>query len=418
MGFNQGINILYPLILFPLLIRNVGMHLFGEYAIVLSLTVFCGVIIDFGFNVTAVRDLSATNDKLKEALLFSKVLAVKSVIFLVLLVPVSVASWLISPGNTIHVFAGAVMMLAGMLLNPVWYLLSKQKVGKTIAPNIIIKSLTVLLCILVVNQPGDYILVYYITGGAALLYGVYSLLVAIRGMGFNLRLGSRAEINAEFRKGWSYFLSNLGISFYTQVIVMLLAVFASKGVVGQYAIAEKIVALLRQVAGVFSQSFFAVLCNAMNKGSSALRQIIRREFALFMLMMTIATIILFVLSPQVIRLLTGAESTVAVQILRIICFIPLVVAANIPFYQLMLIRERKRSYLSILGAGCIAGLVGGIVLIGLYEGTGAAWANLLTETVVTVLLVIKGARQEREIFFLNDKGLHANILPAKGQRIF
>ncbi|WP_299213917.1 oligosaccharide flippase family protein, partial [uncultured Dokdonia sp.] len=56
--FIQGANILLPLFTLPYLIRTIGTERFGLVMIAQSIGVFLTIVVDFGFNISATREVS------------------------------------------------------------------------------------------------------------------------------------------------------------------------------------------------------------------------------------------------------------------------------------------------------------------------------------------------------------------------
>ena len=392
LGLSNGLSALFPLILYPIIVRQIGFGLFGEYSIILTICLFASVVTDYGFNISAIRKLTTVTDRQNESTLFSLVVAVKIAIFLLLVPVVALAILLTSPHvSFFHVYAGAMAMIAGNMINPTWYFLAKQQMPKTILPNIISKLLAIVLCWLLIKGQEDTYLLYYIIGGTTLLYGVSCFAIPMINRSVHFVRASVSSVGNEFREGFGFFFSNLSISFYTQIVFILLAVFSSKVVVGQYAIADRVVFLLRQIGGVFSQSFFVEMCEMVHRKTAALTSTIKKQFLLFFSGMSLVCVAIFVFSEPVIHLLAGEKTILATTILRIIIWVPVIVTANIPFYQVMLALNRKASYNAILLLGCLFAIVSGVVLCYYYSATGAAIANLATELLITLLLMARAS---------------------------
>ena len=64
--FIQGANFILPLIILPYLVRVLGSEKFGLVMIAQSVAIFLTIIVDFGFNISATKEVaSLKNDKEK-----------------------------------------------------------------------------------------------------------------------------------------------------------------------------------------------------------------------------------------------------------------------------------------------------------------------------------------------------------------
>ena len=62
--FIQGANFILPLIILPYLVRTLGSEKYGLVMVAQSVALFLTIIVDFGFNISATREVAnLKNDK-------------------------------------------------------------------------------------------------------------------------------------------------------------------------------------------------------------------------------------------------------------------------------------------------------------------------------------------------------------------
>ena len=54
----KGIDFILPLVLWPFLIKALGIETFGILSFVLAVSLYFGAFMQYGFNITAVRDVA------------------------------------------------------------------------------------------------------------------------------------------------------------------------------------------------------------------------------------------------------------------------------------------------------------------------------------------------------------------------
>ncbi|WP_229362794.1 polysaccharide biosynthesis C-terminal domain-containing protein [Flectobacillus sp. BAB-3569] len=73
-------------------------------------------------------------------------------------------------------------------------------------------------------------------------------------------------------------------------------------------------------------------------------------------------------------------------------FIPVIVCVNIPFYQLLLISDHGKSSTKILSWGALVCILLNVLLIPYFSVLGTALALLVTESMISVLVILKAKK--------------------------
>ncbi len=254
----QGVNYLAPLLVWPYLMKVLGAEQFGIFSFGIALSQYLMMLVDFGFNLTATKQIALAQGNSAEInRLFSATMAAKLILLLlsgifalaISLIPTYSAyrvmvwiTWLIVVGNTFSMF---------------WLFQGAGKIRLVAIINAAMKLLILPLTFVFVKTQADVYIAAWIQGTAFLCAGiVMALLTRCMGLARVVRV-NWIDIKEQLRSSWSIFLSNAATSIYTALFVIILAYFVSADEVGRYAAAEKLMRCLCYLIWIpVSQAYF------------------------------------------------------------------------------------------------------------------------------------------------------------------
>ena len=94
--FIQGANFILPLIILPYLVRVLGSEKYGLVMIAQSVALFLTIVVDFGFNISATKEVaSIKNDKEKLSQFYWNIVFIKFVLIIVTFIIILVMTYFI-----------------------------------------------------------------------------------------------------------------------------------------------------------------------------------------------------------------------------------------------------------------------------------------------------------------------------------
>ena len=176
--------------------------------------------------------------------------------------------------------------------------------------------------------------------------------------------------------------------------IILLGWFVNEQMLGIYSIAEKIALLLRQVLVMFSQAIYTQLCHILTQGYEAMQSFLRKLFFPFCILVGIGCLVCWLGAPLISTFvkLDISQKNLFIQLVRYMAFIPVIVCINIPFYQLLLISDHGKSSTKILSWGALVCILLNVFLIPYFSVLGTALALLVTESMISILVIIKAKK--------------------------
>ncbi|NBA74907.1 oligosaccharide flippase family protein [Emticicia sp. ODNR4P] len=396
LAFLQATNLLIPLLLIPLLLQHIGLAQYGIVALAQSTMLYFYVWVDYGFSLSAVKTLSEKHRQ-KEDLgqLFYEV-SLSKIILLILGFGILLVIIPLHPAFTHNtkLIIGSYMMVVGQALLPIWFFQGVEKMPWATYANFCSKILSVCLIYFWVKGASEAIWVNVILGGSNVLVGVIANIYLSKKYHLVFQKQWLKGIPRQLKEGFFYFTSHFSVSLYMHSGIILLGWFVNEQMLGVYSIAEKIALLLRQVLVMFSQAIYTQLCHIITQGYEAMQSFLRKLFFPFCILVGLGCLGCWLGAPLISTLvkLDFSQKSLFVQLVRYMAFIPVIVCVNIPFYQLLLISDHGKSSTKILSWGALVCILLNVLLIPYFSVLGTALALLVTESMISVLVILKAKK--------------------------
>jgi len=320
----QGINYLVPLIVFPYLVRVLGIDGFGLYSFIFYV-VWIGVVIsDYGFDLTATRLISLNSEnKKKRDEIFSSVLIIKfalSFLFLGFLTLLILTIDRFSQNASLYYIAFGFVI--GQALFPVWFFQGVEKMRYITILNAVAKLIFTLLIFIYVKSIDDLYLVFVFNSLGAIVAGVLALYIALKKFDMTLKPQSYETLKYYAIDGWYVFTSRVAVELYTSVNIIILGLFVNNTVLGYFSIVEKIIRALGSILEPLTRATYPYL-NKVYQNSKEL--FFKRNEQLFFLILAIMIPLAWIVNYfgyDILKLISGKEpEKIMLQLLYIFSFL-------------------------------------------------------------------------------------------------
>lgn len=398
----QGANLILPLLVFPYLVRVLGVEKFGMVAFAQAFSSYLMIITDYSFNLSATREVAIHRDDLRKlSRICGTVLAAKALLCLGSLVMLTAVVYAVPAFRAERsLYFLSFGLVVGQLLFPVWFFQGMERMKYITYLNVGAKVVFTASILWVVREPGDYVYVNFIQGLGATLTGLVSLWLVRRKFGVRFALPGSAAVGRELKEGFYIFTSSFAVNLYTYSNVFILGLTTNATVVGYYSMAEKVVALLRQVLVVFSQAVYPHVCKLALQSQASVRQFFRKFFVPFAGFIGLCCVAMYFLAGWIVYLLTGTALPTVSLLIKLLSVVPFIVLLNIPAYQTLLAYNLKKSYSSVLIAGSLLNLGLNYLLSKLHGAAGTAYAVIITELFITLGLYLVIERRNPHLSFM------------------
>lgn len=376
----QVLNYLLPFLLIPILIRRLGLDVFGVWALAMALVSVLRTIVAYGFDLTAARDIAQRpDDSQQTGELLSSIVLTRLLLLAVpgmLLVIVAPASGL--PGITAPLILLSIATLIGDAIAPVWLFHGRSDLPLANALRIASRIVLLVLTVLLVQGPGDLLLVPTLEAATSLLYGLVALLITASRYGVDAARVNVARIRRDLGAGLHVFLANASVHLYTTINGLLLGALLGPIAYAHYTVAEKIYSGVRGLIQAAVQAIFPRLAHLSAHDQLGYRRTALRLLGGYVAVCSTAAILLIGGAPLAVRIVVGAADPTAVACMRVFA-VALLFATGGAFALLLIAQEQSRHLSAVTATTVFANLAALWPCVYWLGAPGAALAFLMSQ---------------------------------------
>jgi O-antigen/teichoic acid export membrane protein len=390
MGLLQLLNHAPPLAALAVVSRALGPAQFGHYSVLLGISAYVSLVVDFGFNITATNSAAQSGGALEVLRpLFKAVIGARLV--LATAAAVAVAFFGIVYGARSDDWQLGVLVVAQAIatsMTPTWFFVGLQRPEHLLIPFGVCRIGTAIAAVSLVRNPGDILTYAFIgaCGNMALLAWVGARSVSL---GAQWQLPTWPSVRTAVLGSISVFSASIAINAYTAASPLIVAATLGTAAAGQYALADRVRQIVMGALTPVYQAVFPVACRAALGGTIADRRLRMYAFAALLAMGAAASLALFLLADVIVEILGGPKFHGALEVLKITSALPLVLTAStILGTHVMVPGGLRREFSAIATSAAVIGvpmLVFWSRRLGL---RGAGLSMVLTEFLAFTLLCV------------------------------
>ena len=384
----RTISIALTLFSFAIVTRYLGVSGFGAYSLVLTFLMLTVTIADLGMTPIGVRELARRPEevhRLVGSLLGLRFLLAGTAALALLALSVIVQyEPRVQEGMRLAALAAIALVLVGL---PAIVFQSRLRLELAMLVEIVSSATTLVLLIAVTTADLGFSAVVLATVGGSALAAVTGYLLA----------GRLTRVRPQFERHELRRLTKaslpvglfmiLGVVHF-KIDTVLLSILKPLADVGIYSVAYRFIEQVLFIPSFFVAAVFPIIASYHATGDALLKLAIDKSFAFLVILGFPVTAALFVLAPDIVNLIAGAEFSEAVRPLRILVLSSIFFFTNALFASLLVIYDRERQ-MAQFAAFVVAANIGlNLVLIPQFSYTGAAVATVITEVCGGIALMI------------------------------
>ena len=389
----QGANYILPLITLPYLVRVLGVEYFGLLAFATAFIMYFQIIADYGFNLTATREISIhRNDHKKVTEIFSAVMSIKILLMLVSFLLMSLIVFSFEKfSKDWEIYFLTFGMVIGQTLFPIWFFQGMERMKYITYLNILAKSIFTVAIFIFIQKQSDYYLVPVLTSLGFIIAGVWSLYLIKKEFKVKFKLQSVEILQVYLIDGWHVFISNISISLYTSTNTFILGLLTNNIVVGYYSAFEKIIRAITFLYTPIYQVFFPYVTKKYEINKIYAHKIIMK----LLIVSFVSSIVLFSLisyfSDLIVSILLGNKYLIYISTFHILSLLIIVLpSAYVIFNLAFLMMKYDKIFMRLYLFGGFVNLFSVYIFVYIYQmrANGTALSLLITEIIITLIAII------------------------------
>ena len=387
----QAVNYLVPIVVFPYLVRVLGVEQFGLFSFVMAVINYGVIITDYGFDLAATKHISTCREEQKRVdEVFSSVIIIKmamAIAFLFVLTLLILSVEKFSRHASLYYIAFGVVV--GQVLFPAWFFQGIEKMRYITILNALSKILFALAIFLFVHDGTDLPLVLLFNALGGIVAGLAALWVAQKQFGVRFAWQRLERLLFYLHDAWYIFTSRMAVQLYQSINIIILGFFASNTVVGYYSIVEKIVRALGNIMSSLTRALYPYLSKLYQESAALFYQRnIQLAFLIFCIMAPVAAVT-YIYAEEILAVVTGLNPPPeeAVRLLRIFAPVLTIYLYGNQFTNILVILDEKKLLNSIVVTAGLLNLIFAPWIIYFYGAVGLMWINVFFALFV---FIVKG----------------------------
>ncbi len=322
----QIFTYILPLLTLPYLVRTLGIDKFGLVMFAQAFLMFFNILVDYGFNLSATREISIhRDDKNKITEIFSSVMSIKAILIFVSFIVLTIVVFSFEKfSSDWELYYLSFLVVIGNAMFPIWYFQGMEKMKYITIVNITSKLIFTILIFVVIQSPSDYMYVPLLNGFGFVVGGMTSLWIVYKNFNQSFVIQSFNTLKVYFEDSSQFFLSRVSVSIYTSANTFVLGLFTNITMVGYYSIAEKLYMAILSLYGPITQILYPYIAKERNI------TLFKKLFSLVVVVNVLGVLFLYIFGDYIFNFLFTQEiGTESIEVFHILLIATLIVVPSI-----------------------------------------------------------------------------------------
>lgn len=262
----RGLELLIPLLTLPYLLRTIGVENYGLVGFGYSFALFFGAVVQFGFGVTATRDIARNrSNPIAVGQLYSTVLTCSALLAVGAIFTATMAVLAFSHLREfwqLHLLSLSQVLIQSIF--PVWFFQGMERMAYIAYLNLASKVALIIGLFIFVRAPDHYIYVPIINIVSVAIVLCCSMWIVKHHFNVHLEKPKWAQVKQTFISGRHAFINQFAPNLYNNATTFLLGLFSGGYALGLFSAATKIVDAVSSAGYIVSNTFLPHLSRSID----------------------------------------------------------------------------------------------------------------------------------------------------------
>ena len=326
----RGIDYVLNFVMLPFLLRMLGAEKFGSIVFMQSIVQYMVVAVDYGFNMTAPRDIARASDEQAIGRIFSDVMASKLLVAGVLIILTAIAIALMPPtvDFDLPLLLAVMPTVLGNIAFPVWFFQGIQQM-KFITISVTAARLLILLAMFAtIEKPDDYLLAAFLQSGMMIVAGLLSFGIILRQYRYVFVRPTLDGIIQSLKDGREIFVSTVAINLYTTTNIVILGLMTNAEAVGFFGAANKLIDSVKGLMGAISNAVYPHVSAKVKESPRGAIEFIKKFGKMYVGLFFVISALMSLFAAPIVKLLFGEGYQQTIEILRLMAWLPFIISLS------------------------------------------------------------------------------------------
>ncbi|KAF2082526.1 oligosaccharide flippase family protein [Flavobacterium sharifuzzamanii] len=388
-GIGQIVNLVSPLLVMPYLVAVCEKEGLGIISVGFSFALVLNVLIDYGSYINGTKEISINRENAE--IIKTKMVSIYVMKFFLILITFFIAFLLICfiPffNKEQAVFFFSFLYVIGQFLNPTWIFQGLENYKWISFINIISKAIYVVCIFIFIKEKDDYIYANAYLGIGLIVSSLIGLIYLIKKYNLQFYHNVIKDAFLLLKQEFSLTFSQLFLSFYQYLPIMIVSYVGGNGMAGQYRIIEQIVMTFRSYLQMFFNFIYADVCLQMHTSlKNGISQWLKYNGLNYSFVLLLA-FTAFAFAEQILLYfnITSNDLESMVYFFRLGLIIPIFMSITFALKQLLFALDKNNVYINITIGSSVFSLLLFFLLVKSIGLQGAFIATIIIEIMVIVL---------------------------------
>ena len=342
LSLNQLINILFTIIITPILYQRIEADNFGLVNLYFSVAMIMAVIVGYGYNINAPKRIASFNNIIDLQNLVNKIISIRLFLAFIILFLCSGSFFLAHNISDFYIFIFSLIIVFSEAINPFFYFQGTDKLVGVVLSNFFVKTFYLILIILFVNSQNDAYLVNLLFGLTCVcIYVIFWVYIYIKN-NLKWRLSNSKTLLTSLNENIYYTLSSVSGYLSISSSLIILSIFVNDTELGKFSVAQKVALLLRTIPVLITQSILQEATRKAKENKTNFYKFLKNTYKNSLIFTLLIGLLISLLSKWIIYILSGEFIIYSQSILVVLAFVPFFSMLNLKNMILIILNERKK----------------------------------------------------------------------------